>query len=242
MAIVTYVAPFETVRGKIGGIGGGSGLVTYPIGSTNIARAFVEPANPESTSQIAIRALMTAAAQGYSALSAANAAAWVAAAVGVIRQNAAGQDYELSGANLYALINLYRTMDGQALLAAPPALTAPGAITSLTSAKTDEADLELTFAHTLDVATDFVYVRMTNELGGTARQARVNEYRSLGDSFASSIVIAGASPQEETFGLADGFDIHSTEQVGIEILPIGPTYYPGVVRRFSNVTLGAIAQ
>jgi len=204
-------------------------VVTYPIGSANYARAFVDPDNPESAHQILIRAYLTQAAQGFSALSSANADAWRAAAVGIIRKNTAGQDYELSGANLYSLINLYRLMDGQALTATPPALTAPGSITSITSVTKTGTDLVIVAAHTL-AATDFTFVRVTAPLSGSARLARPNDYRTFTATFAASIVPYAATPQTYTLP-EDVLSIIATDYVGVELLPLGPTYYPGVARR-----------
>jgi hypothetical protein len=239
MPIVTYISPFDTFRGVVRGEGGLSGQVTYPVGGANYARAFVQPTNPESTLQVLIRAFMTQTAQGFSALSEAQADAWRAAAVGLERKNAAGQYYELSGANLYALINLYRLMDGQALLAAPPALTAPGAIVGITSVKSDTVDLEVTFTHTLTTTDDKVMVRVTQPLTGGARNARTNEYRCITADFTTSIVPATISPMAVSLPMAN-FSVLPTEYVGVEVLPLGITFYPGIVRRDKNILVGTI--
>lgn len=237
--IVTYVPPFDTFRGVVRSTGSLEGQVTYPVGGANYSRAFVQPANPQSDHQVDIRALMTTVAQGFSALTETQADAWRAAAVGIYRTNPAGQTYELSGANLYALINLYRLMDDQSLLAAPPALTAPGAITDITDVKVNGTDLDIHCTHALGVATDFILVRMTKALTGPARNARPNEYRVPTVDFDDSIVAASASPQTialtgNTLGtLVDDY-------VGVELLPLGPTYWPGTAHRDKNIQVAAV--
>ena len=239
MPIVTYTAPFDTFRGVVRSPGTLNGQVTYPVGGANYSRTFVEPANPQSNHQVAIRALLATAAQGFSALTEVQADVWRAAAVGITRQNAAGQTYELSGANLYALINMYRTMDGEALVAAPPALTAPGAITDITFAKTSGTELDVTFTHALNVATDFVLIRSTALLAGAARNARPNEYRIGVPDIEDAIVISSASPQ--TVSLAGYLLAHDVDDhIGVEVLPLGPTYYPGTAHRDKNIKVTAV--
>ena len=239
MPIVTYTAPFDTFRGIVRSPGTLNGQVTYPVGGANFSRTFVQPANPQSDHQVAIRALLATVAQGFSALTEVQADAWRAAAVGVTRQNAAGQTYDLSGANLYALINMYRTMDGEALVAAPPALTAPGAITDITTVETAGTNLQLIITHSLNVATDFILCRSTAALPGAARNARANEYRIGTTALADAIVISSASPQ--TISLASYELAHTVgEYIGIELLPIGPTYYPGTAHRDKNEIVTSI--
>jgi len=240
MPIVTYVAPYSTFRGVVRSGGSLEGQVTYPVGGANYSRAWIEPANPESAHQVAIRALLTAAAQGFADLTEAQADAWRAAASGVFRTNPAGQVYELSGANLYALINLYRTMDGEALTATPPALTAPGAITAVTDVKASGTSVSIVCTHSLATATDFILARITSALTGAARNARPSDYRVCTVAYADSIVAAAASPQtialtNTTLGTAED------DYVGVELLPLGPTYWPGVARRERNIQVAALA-
>jgi hypothetical protein len=234
MAIVTYVAPYSTYRGAVRSAGSLEGQVTYPIGGANYSRAFVQPANPQSDHQVAIRALMTTVSQGFAALTEVEADAWRAAAVGVTRQNPAGQTYELSGANLYALINLYRLMDGEELLDAPPALTAPGAITDITDIEADVDGISIDVTHALGVATDFILCRVTAPLPSAARNARPNEYRCPTTALADSIVAAAASPQTINLG-SNTVGILADDYVGVELLPLGPTYWPGVAHRDRNI-------
>ncbi len=239
MAIFTLIAPFDQFHGKVTGPSGSGGVVVWSVGQANYSRAFVTPSNPESDLQVAIRGFLAASSQGFSATSAAEAAGWNAAAVGVIRQNALGQDYELSGAGLYSLINTYRQMDGQALLDVAPLLTAPGAITGITSVQTDGTDIEVVFTHTLDTPSDLIFIRFTQDLGGDARQARSNEFRTITALFTTSIVASSVSPQTVTVQM-DNFVVAGASNIGVEILPLGDTYFPGVPRSDKNIVVGAI--
>ena len=234
MPIVTYQSPFATFRGLVRGASGSGGQVTYPVGEANYSRAFAIPANPESDHQVLMRAYLGQASQGYSALSEIQANAWRVAAADESRKNAAGQEYDLSGANLYALINAYRLMDGQALTATPPALTAPGAVTSIGVVDSDTSDLNMVIVHTCTAAVDFFFVRVTTPLTGGARNARTNEYRTVTNAYASSIIPVEATPMDLTLAL-EQFVITADDYIGVEVLPIGPTYYPGIARREANL-------
>mgnify|MGYP006288888475 FL=1 len=235
MPIVTLQSPFDTFRGRSKGPSGYGGQVLYPVGQAHYSRGYVEPTNPESNQQTAIRALLAAAAQGFSALTETQADDWRDAAVGVTRKNAAGQDYDLSGANLYNLINLYHTMDGEALTATPPALTTPGNVTAVTTVTQATTNLTINCTHSLG-ATDLVYVRVTRALSGAARNARTNEFRTITTDFADSIVAQAASPQAIVLPMEE-FTLAVGDYIGVELLPIGPTYYPGVAFREVNIEI-----
>jgi len=234
MPIVTYVAPYSTFRGVVRSGGSLGGQVTYPVGRANYSRAWVQPANPESAHQVTIRALLAAAAQGYAALTEAQADAWRAAASGIYRTNAAGQTYELSGAHLYAMINLYRTMHAQSPTTTPPALTAPGAITSVYAVTVTGTTLIVRCTHALHLSVDWIFARVTAPLGGAARNARPSDYRVSTPTYAASYDLADVSPLAISL-IGTNLGVTVGDYIGVDLLPLGPTYYPGVARREPNI-------
>ena len=235
----TLIAPFGKFHGKVVTADTVGGQVLYSIGGAQYSRAFVDPANPQSTLQVLVRAYMTQASQGWHALSEVNADAWRDKAVGVERKNILGQTYELTGENLYCLINCYRLLDGQALLATPPALTAPGSITAVTAVTVDDTNVTLVFTHTLAVG-DFFLVRFAPDLGGAARNGRRNDCRIITDTPAASVVAREASPQTAEFGMGN-FMLHNGDNTAVLLTPLGPTYYPGTDYLAKNVPVTATA-
>jgi len=225
MPIVTLKSPFASFRGKASSPTGLTSLVAYPDGSAHFARKWVEPSNPRSLHQLAIRWCLATISTAFSTISSSRADAWRAAAVGVIRENAAGQHYELTGPSLYSLLNMYRLMHNQSLLYDPVPLTPPGNITSITNVTVAGGSVGITATHTLG-ASDNVYIRLTTALPGEACFARPSGYRTITNQFADSIVKYGASPKQWILPM-EYFTIAVNDWIGVEILPLGPTYYPG---------------
>ena len=234
MGTVECVPPYVTYRGTIRSPGPLYGQVAYPLGSLTYSRTWVNPANPQSPHQVYVRALLTAAAQGYAALSRPNADAWRRAATGLYRTNAAGQTHKLTAPNLYTLINMYRMMDTQAVTSTPPVLTWPGAITSIDRVTVLSTSLTVYCTHSLADSADAIFVRVTAPLGGPARKARPNDYRVPTPYYTQSIVPASLSPQVIALGGVT-LGIYPGHYIGVDLLPLGPTYWPGVRRRRPSI-------
>jgi len=235
MPRITLVSPFAKFHGKSAAQGEPGGQVLFSVGSALYSRRLVSPANPDSAHQTSIRALMTTAANGYQGLTDVQAQQWRTAAAGLTRTNILGQSYRLTGMSLYMLVNLYRLMDGQALVATPGSTELPGAITGVTSVTVSGGNVEVVLTHSL-AASEFVYCRLTQDLGGASRQARKNDYRTITTDFEDSIVARAASPQTLTLSM-DYFTLTAAQHVGVSLLPLSAAYYPGTVFNETNIVV-----
>jgi len=225
MPLITLVSPFAKFHGKSSAVGEPGGQVLYSNGAALYSRRLVEPANPDTSHQQTIRSLLATAANGYQALTAVQAAAWRTAASGLTRKNIFGQVYALTGMSLYMLINMYRSMDGEALTVTPPSTAKPDAILGVTSATVNATNLDIVFTHNI-AAGDFVYCRVSEDLGSASRQGRVNELKTLTTLFADSILVRAASPQTLSIPM-EYFTVTAAENIAVHLLPLTSVYYPG---------------
>ena len=91
-----YISPLiSEARGKLGG------SVFARNSAGQYVRAKTQPANPQTTSQQANRALFAAASKQWSTLSAATRAQWSGAAANMVRRDSLGQKFTPSGFNTY---------------------------------------------------------------------------------------------------------------------------------------------
>lgn len=225
MAIHSLQMPFARFHGKARTPGTPGGQVLYQTGNVGISRALVNPAQPDSAHQTTIRSLLSTAAAGYKALSAANAASWRAAAADYNRSNILGQDYNLSGIALYCLVNQYRQMKGEALISAPPAVAHPAAPSAVNSAVVGGGNL--TVSVTPGGGAGILFVQVTAPLGGSNRLARSSDFRTLSDAFADSFTTIGASPQACVIPI-EQFTIIATDYIGVRVVQLDLNYYPSV--------------
>lgn len=224
MALTTLQMPFARFHGKARTPGTIGGQVAYQVGQVGISRALVTPANPQSDHQVGIRAILAAQAAGYKALSAANAATWVAAAADVERSNILGSEYSLDGIGLYCMVNSYRAMNGQAPVSTAPTVSSPASPTSITSVTITGGNAEIIAVHPLSAG--FIYARITQALGSAVRNARSNDYRTITTAFSDSVIAVGTSPQTLTLSM-DEFTLSPGDYVGVSLLPLSADYTPG---------------
>lgn len=91
-----WISPLiSEARGKLGG------SVFSRNASGQYVRAKTQPANPQTVSQQANRALFATAAKQWSLLSEATRAQWSGAAAGLVRRDSLGQKFTPSGFNTY---------------------------------------------------------------------------------------------------------------------------------------------
>jgi len=225
MPRVALQMPFAKFHGKAATPGSPGGQVVYSNGQQNISRALVTPSNPQSDHQTGIRSILSTVANGYQALSAANALAWRNAAAAVTETDPVGGQYTLTGIGLYTRINMYRQMNGQALTATPPDLDTIAAPTAI-AAEIDGTNIQLTLTHGDPAGANFWFCRVTPSLGSAARRARANELRVITSTFSSSIIAETASPQEIDLDM-DQFTLEDDQYIGVEIVPLSEDYVPG---------------
>lgn len=104
---------------------GSVGNVTNSRGrSGQIQRRRSIPTNPNSTAQAAARARLTTYAAGWRGLTDAQRAAWNSFAASFTSTNALGASFNLTGMQCYVKVNTVNSLNGDAAVAAPPALPA----------------------------------------------------------------------------------------------------------------------
>src|SRR5216117_2663895 len=117
MAISQLNQPFKTFRGRDSNV---DGQVLYPIDNRTIARTFVVPPNPRSTTQVDVRDIFTVLTQGWSLVTDAENSTWEAYAKNLKRVDPDGVAYKISAKAAYIQVNFYNVLAGNA-----PVTTAP---------------------------------------------------------------------------------------------------------------------
>lgn len=236
MALVRLVSPFSAFRGKVMAAFGQSGVVAYDsTKGAQMARSYVVPTNPKTTAQVNIRALLAQASAGYKALTAAEGAAWTAAANAIKRTNPVGLEYELTGIGLYVQVNMYRLLAGLAISDTVPTALLPGVIVP-PGALTNNGSAITVTPNVAGLATGALYmVSLSNPLPSEVRQARKTEYRigsdSTAESFGSKAVPAlTVTPGFFTLPTADA-------RIGVKYTPLTADYVPGAPVYVSNTEL-----
>lgn len=107
------------IRGLLGG------TIFSRNGTGAYAKQFTKPTNPMTPAQQAIRALLTTVSARWSAnLSEAEREAWIEAAPTFPLINKVGEVYFLSGKGLHDMLNLTKSIIGEAFIVSPPAQAA----------------------------------------------------------------------------------------------------------------------
>lgn len=95
-------------------------------------RTRATPVNPNTTAQGLVRARLSANSAAWRALTDAQRAGWTDLGLSMVRSDALGQSYNLTGAQAYASVNNSKTQAGDATVAAAPALVTPSTILTAT--------------------------------------------------------------------------------------------------------------
>ena len=235
MALITLLSPYSSVRGKTGGLGA---PVAYPSGGRNFIRTLVNPDNPQTTPQTAIRAVMTLASQAYSSTTSAERLAWQTLNLGLTRKDANGSAYEQTTKGIYCAVNIYRQMDQQAITDVAPAIVTAPATGVVTGAEINIAGTTLSITLVSNQTDGFFFFRKTDALPGLARQARDGDYKSIDDFFKDAIVPSpGDGTQVIVFQVDDiRFPVSDGDRCGFEVTSISAGYVRGQITR-SEFTL-----
>jgi len=94
------------------------------------------PVNPNSTAQGQVRARMSANAAAWRGLTANQRAGWASLGASMIRTDALGQTYDLTGFQAYCSVNNNLAAMGNAGVSDAPALTTPDALLTVTPTAT----------------------------------------------------------------------------------------------------------
>lgn len=207
------------------------GIVAFPWRNLQCARAWVKPANPNSTDQAAIRNILAQCAQGYQLITAENRASWTAFAAANPRAFYT-KEYALPEISAFVAVNSYRLINGVAISNTPPTDTADFLATDITTAvyAAGATTLTITAAHTGSTTTNrnwIVYI--TRSLPSAVRRVRKGDY-VLADGVATgSIVALSASPQAIVITTPRFADWTDGDYIGIKLVPLSPEYNNGTV-------------
>lgn len=141
----------------------GRGKINGHVASKNRAGAYartkVTPVNPQTTFQLAARALLTAFSQAWKALTQAQRDGWDAAVGNFAKTDVFGDLRNPTGKNLYTSLNANLSNAGQAAITAAPLPSGAGAVTAGALVMTNGG--AKTIAHTDDTAGHTVLVWAT---------------------------------------------------------------------------------
>lgn len=220
----------------------GQSSVLYVSGARQFSRVWVNPANPETESQVRARTNFTQLTQAWSALADNVRAAWNAAASGFVLTDSLGRNYTLNGKGLYIRVNSYRLLDAQAASSTVPSLVADGfagIFTTNTAPNIDAGDLSINYSVPSD-APSFILVEITAPLGSIARQARATDFRVATTTTANSIVVPPGTGERQfssalsalaVSGIAEG------SSIGVRITNLNAGYVPSAVTFVGNMVV-----
>lgn len=161
-------------RGKLGG----------HVFSKNRGGAYmrtkVTPSNPQTSFQVAQRALLASISQAWRALTEAQRLAWNSAVAGYATTNVFGDIINPTGANLHTRLNINTSLVGGSTLVLPPSPTGiatPYDVTISADASTPEMLLNFGLA-TVPVGTELV-VEATGQMSPGIYNAN-NQFRVIG--------------------------------------------------------------
>lgn len=157
MAIVLNPLSSEDARNKFGPV-----MVFTGWRAIKVVRTRVTPTNPRSTRQLAVRGILAGVAQGFGALSSANASSWNDYAASQPKSNAFGQFYA-SGINAYCELNFLVVDCGNVAVATPPVVAFKGNISTFAAVPgTANGDIDVTWVDPATAAaTDFCDIWIT---------------------------------------------------------------------------------
>lgn len=144
------------------------------------------PVNPSSAAQGLVRTRLSTNSEGWRSITSAQRAGWTGLGLSMVRTDSLGQSYSLQGNQAYCSVNNNRLLQGLAVIADAPALTAVANI--------------VTAAITLTSASMSIAYTATPMAAGTYLAVFASPQRSAGRNFEADFrfiklsAAAGASP------------------------------------------------
>lgn len=225
MAICTLIAPYAQISGKVGG---DAGNVAYVAGGRQFCRDLVDPANPQSEQQIAVRSALSLASQAYQTTTDSERAAWDALADNYNRDDALGQTYDLTGQMLYMQVNLYRQLAGEVITDTAPSYSLP-----IFSGVPELAEVGGQTYRTTEslnqTYTGFVLVSVSTFSPSLARQIRDNELVVATTASADAfLAVTADSPFSAAILQANlRYYYAGSTRCGVKYQPLTSDYLPG---------------
>lgn len=217
--------PITDLKGKAGTVGS---VVATGWRGLNIFRKYVQPYNPATNEQAAIRNIFSACSKAYNTMSKSQKNDWDEyAALYPIRQY--GKDVVLPANSVFNRINSYRMINGQAISLNPPNSICDFAIRDVTNANYDvEPDtLNLIITHSASVITNkLLLVKITSGRNNNIVKIPSGDYRCIKGVNTNSIVALLSSGSTYSF-TSPVYSPEPGQYIGISILPLSATYSPG---------------
>lgn len=217
--LIKPAPPVEAASGRLG-----QAVVLYVSRGRQLLRQWVYPTDPETALQQQLRAYMSQVAVAWQSVSDLQAEGWLALAEQMERTDSLGRRYTYFANNAFAVVNVYRLLDGQSITNDAPAYNPP-ATPIIMEAGRDEENLIVTLQHAQGTS-GFFSIRATPKLPSPRRLARKNELRYISTMLPLSIVPATASPQNASVPV-QRVSIEALDYVGIEVTPLSEDYVPG---------------
>lgn len=224
--LVKPAAPVEFFRGKIG-----TSIVGYVSRGRQMARQWVNPADPQTSLQSIIRAYLSQIAVAWQSVTEGEAEGWDALAEQMTRTDSLGSQYTYFANNAYLVVNFYRLLNGQAITDTAP-VYAPPSTPVITGVAVDGTNAIMDITHAADAA--FYFARFTPPLPSERRKARINELRILSTALNDSVIASDTSPQSLSVPM-QRFEFDESNYVGAWVLPLSAGYVPGTPFFLRNV-------
>lgn len=225
-------APSLLGIGQLSGSGGSTTASHNRFGT--YFRNRVIPTNPNTTSQQGVRGIFGGFSQAWRSLSESQREGWDSLALNLPRVNSLGQQYHLTGAQLFLGTNALADAVGDASSDDAPTLDSAPVVTSLVLTATSGGTISLAYTASGGAATNNFIIRA----GGTRSAGR----RYISRSELKQIqVVAGnvASPIDITAAYAAVFgsnwDNQAGMQIPVELFPVSENHLPGVGVRTTDV-------
>jgi len=195
MAKIKFTAIVADMRGKL------NGTVFSKNRGGAYARTKVTPVNPQSTRQMAVRAVLTTLVQGFKALTANQIAAWNTAVANFQSTDIFGDVKKPSGINLYTKLNANLQLAGQSAISDPPIPdSVDGVVLNGLTSDSSPATFTLASAAAAVPAGHTLIVEATPMLSPGKNFVK-SEYRVIGTkAAATTFPIAMANEYQAKFG------------------------------------------
>lgn len=248
MPIYTVKVPFDQVAGTISDSSGGGLVLMNSPNAGAVARRYVKPTYSNTNLQIEVRGNLKLAAQGFAALTAVQAAAWNTAAADFRRTNSLGAEHKISGINLFAMVNMYRQIDGLAITTTPPThLTTPvidPATCNASIITAPDDDLAVTIGIQTAPGTSRYFralVLCTPVWTATARKAQRNDYAMRDTTTIANNLVSctGSAVTMQATMTNANIPVTTGNVIKLWIIPISEDYVPSTSIVEKTITIAA---
>ena len=217
MAFVTFGGCIASVRGRVGN--GKDGTVYYEREGRSLCRSQAGSLPPATEAQRLARDIQRTLSATFSQFDRPRVEAWNALAVDMVRRDASGRTYRLSGLQAYQSVNAHRLLAGLDRVDDAPRHRLTPAADRLASATVDgQGGLLLVLEHVMGEGSGFWRIRLTPPLATPARQASATELRYATEDPAGSYVAISGSPQ--TVSLTPRWRYAPGQTLGVEVLSL----------------------